>query len=120
MVQFQQGKEFYNQGAFERAAIALKRAYELRPGYRILYFLGWAENEIGNYTRALEAFNGFLAELQGALKDLRIGILRVEKADLENLTRRSPRPKTGAPAWPADAVGLCGKITASKSRATGQ
>jgi predicted hydrocarbon binding protein len=31
-------------------------------------------------------FNEFLAELQGALKDLRIGILRVEKADLENLT----------------------------------
>ena len=31
-------------------------------------------------------FNEFLGELQSALKDLAIGILRVEKADLENLT----------------------------------
>ena len=31
-------------------------------------------------------FNEFLGELQGALKDLAIGILRVEKADLDSLT----------------------------------
>jgi len=30
-------------------------------------------------------FNGFIAELQGQLRKLNVGILRVEKADLENL-----------------------------------
>ena len=64
-IQFEQGREFYNQGAYEKAAIALRRAFELRPSYRILYYLGWAESETGNYNRALTAFETYLKEAEG-------------------------------------------------------
>ncbi len=59
-VQFDQGKDLFNKGRYEQAAIALRRAYELRPSYKILYYVGWAEVENESYTRALEAFEQFL------------------------------------------------------------
>jgi hypothetical protein len=61
-LQFEQGKSFFNEGKFEQAAIALERAYQLRPSYRILYYVGLAETENGNYVRALEAYKKFVSE----------------------------------------------------------
>ncbi len=59
-IQFDQGRGLFNHGRYEQAAIALKRAYELRPGYKILYYLGLAEVEAESYARALTAFTLFL------------------------------------------------------------
>lgn len=61
---FEQGRRFFNEGQFEKAAIALERAYELRPSYKILYYLGWAECENENYERALDAFNSYLEQVE--------------------------------------------------------
>ena len=61
-LQFETGREFFNQGRYEEAAIAMKRAFELGPSYKILYYLGWAEGETGNFARALNAYKGYLAE----------------------------------------------------------
>jgi hypothetical protein len=61
-IQFEQGKEFFNDEKFEQAAIALSRAYELRPSPKILYYLGMAEAENGNYARAYEAYERYLEQ----------------------------------------------------------
>jgi len=39
-----------------------------------------------NLITRKDSFNDFIADLQDVLKNLRIGILRVEKGDLDNLT----------------------------------
>ena len=39
-----------------------------------------------NLIHHKDTFNGFIAELQEVLRSLRVGILRVEKSDIENLT----------------------------------
>ena len=85
MIQFEQGREFFNKGQFEKAAIALKRAFELRPGYKILYYLGWAESETGNYSRAVSAYNGYLADAPGKTEAARIAEV---KAEVEKLKAR--------------------------------
>ncbi len=64
-IQFEQGKTFFNEGKYEQAAIALERANELRPGHKILYYLGMAESENGNYVRALEAYDRYMEEAEG-------------------------------------------------------
>ena len=40
----------------------------------------------GNLITKKDSFNDFVANLQEVLRELRVGILRVEKADLENLS----------------------------------
>ncbi|MCU0725769.1 MAG: 4-vinyl reductase [Planctomycetes bacterium] len=40
----------------------------------------------GNLITKKDDFHGFMADLQRVLRELRIGILRVEKADLDGLT----------------------------------
>ncbi|MCP4674016.1 MAG: tetratricopeptide repeat protein [Deltaproteobacteria bacterium] len=87
-VQFEQGKTFFNEGKYEQAAIALERAYELRPGFKILYYLGLAEGEQGNYSRALMAYTRYL--LEGADKDdpKRVDEVRVEMERLSSMVGR--------------------------------
>ncbi len=81
-VQFEQGKAFFNEGKYEQAAIALERAYELRPGYKILYYLGLAESEQGNYSRALNAYTRYLVD--GAEQDDPARVQEV-RAEIEKL-----------------------------------
>ena len=85
MIQFEQGREFFNQGRFEKAAIALKRAFELRPSYKILYYLGWAESETADYSRAVNAYNGYLAEAPEETEADRIAEV---KGEVEKLKAR--------------------------------
>jgi len=60
--QFDRGRELYDAGQYEEAAIAFERAYELKPSYKLLYNWAQAENESGNYARALEVYQRYLQE----------------------------------------------------------
>jgi hypothetical protein len=60
--QFQNGIEFFKAGAFEQAAVAFARAYEIKPSYKILYNVGQVESELKHYARALDAYVRYLAE----------------------------------------------------------
>jgi len=62
-----QARELYNQAikSYERgehkdAAAAFRKAYELRPSYKILFNLGQAEASSGRYGLAMEAFQQYL------------------------------------------------------------
>ncbi|MDD5309863.1 MAG: PEGA domain-containing protein [Deltaproteobacteria bacterium] len=60
-IQFQQGVELYGDNRFEQAAVAFARAYELKPSYKILFNIAQAENELGHYAAALEAYRGYVS-----------------------------------------------------------
>lgn len=53
----------------------------------IFYMAGKKSGEeyFKNILKKTENFNEFIADLQQSLKELQIGILRVEKADIENM-----------------------------------
>ncbi len=60
--QFRTGVELYDEGKFDQAAIAFARAYELKPSYKILYNIAQTENQLGNYTAALDAYQRYLKD----------------------------------------------------------
>ncbi len=60
--QFQMGVELYDGGKYDQAAIAFARAYELKPSYKILYNIAQTENQMGNYTAALDAYQRYIED----------------------------------------------------------
>jgi tetratricopeptide (TPR) repeat protein len=60
--QFDAGRTAYDEGHFEDAARAFRRAYLLSSRYQLLYNIGQAELRGGHDDRALEAFEGFLRQ----------------------------------------------------------
>lgn len=83
--QFDRGMELYDAGQCEEAAIAFERAYELKPSYKILYNSAQAENECGNYARALEVYRRYLDEGGDEISTERIAQVRTEIERLETL-----------------------------------
>ena len=67
--------------------VLIKR-YDVETADRIFYEAGQTAGRhfYANLITKKDSFNDFVANLQDVLRDLRIGILRVEKADLDNMT----------------------------------
>ena len=65
----------------------LIKEFDAETADRIFYEAGKTagQNLYEHIITRKEDFNGFISELQNVLRNLKIGILRVEKADLENL-----------------------------------
>ncbi|MBW2278056.1 MAG: PEGA domain-containing protein [Deltaproteobacteria bacterium] len=61
-IQFDQGVLLYEEGRFDQAAVAFRRAYELKPSYKLLWNVAQVENELGNYSAALNAYTKYLAD----------------------------------------------------------
>lgn len=61
-VQWQQGIALFNEGEMEQAAILFRKAYELKPSYKILWNLAQAESELRHYAAALAAYKRYLAD----------------------------------------------------------
>ncbi|MCP4604985.1 MAG: hypothetical protein GY847_31430 [Proteobacteria bacterium] len=59
---FQEGVRAFEEARLGDALDAFKRAYGLRPSYRILFNIGQAEAELGHPHRAIESFEGYLAD----------------------------------------------------------
>lgn len=61
-IQFDQGLLLYEEGKYDQAAVAFRRAYELKPSYKLLWNVAQVENELGNYSAALKAYSDYLAD----------------------------------------------------------
>jgi hypothetical protein len=61
-IQFEQGVLLYEEGKYDQAAVAFRRAYELKPSYKLLWNVAQVENELGNYSAALDAYTKYLAD----------------------------------------------------------
>ncbi len=59
---FEEAKQLYSQEKFPEAADAFRRAYELKPSWKLLYNIGQSEAAARRYGLALEAFEKYLAE----------------------------------------------------------
>jgi len=60
--QYQQGIELFEAGRFEQAAVAFRKAYELKPAYKVLFNLAQAENNADRFAAALMAYTRYLAD----------------------------------------------------------
>jgi hypothetical protein len=83
--QFEQGISLYEEGKFDQAAVAFQRAYELKPSYKILYNIAQAQNQLGHYAAALQAYVSYLAEGADAVTAERSREIKVEIARLNTL-----------------------------------
>ena len=57
---FSQGVQFYNAGDYKLSLIEFRRSYDLSKNYRILYNIGQVNQQLGNYTNALQALERYL------------------------------------------------------------
>jgi len=58
---FKKGVQHYNAGQVDAALEAFRRAYELKPSWRIQYNIGQCEAALKRYGLAVEAFEAYLA-----------------------------------------------------------
>ncbi len=59
---FNEGTRFYSAGKFTEAAEAFRKAYALKPSWKLLYNIGQAEASCKRHGLALDAFEKYLAE----------------------------------------------------------
>jgi hypothetical protein len=64
---FQLGVELYDEGKFEEALIEFERAYEIAPHPLVLYNLAGTHRELSHYGAAIEYYERFLKEGEGAV-----------------------------------------------------
>jgi hypothetical protein len=83
--QFNIGLELYEQGDFEKAAIAFTTAYELKPSYKILFNIAQTENELKHYARAIEAYRRYMDEGGADISPDRAADVAREISRLESL-----------------------------------
>lgn len=77
-LQFRQGIELFEAGRFEQAAVAFRRAYELKPAYKVLFNLAQAENNANRFAAALWAYTKYLADGGGEIPRQRAEQVRAE------------------------------------------
>ncbi|MBW2459762.1 MAG: PEGA domain-containing protein, partial [Deltaproteobacteria bacterium] len=82
---FRQGVKLYNDGDFVAALVEFKRAYELKPHYRVLYNLGQTSRGLKDYAAALHAYEQYLEEGGTKLKPQR---RKEVEGHVEDLTAR--------------------------------
>jgi hypothetical protein len=61
-VAYQQGVTDFGAGRFDAAAAAFRKAFELKPSWKIRYNVGQSEAAARRYGLALDAFEAYLAE----------------------------------------------------------
>src|SRR4051794_14777734 len=59
---YDRGIELFNAGEHPLALVELRRAYEIAPTHRLLYFIGQAEIRVGALAEALQTLEGYLEE----------------------------------------------------------
>jgi len=59
---FDEGKALFEQGKYTAAAAAFRRAYELKPNWKLLYNIGQSEAAAKRHGRALQSFEGYLSQ----------------------------------------------------------
>jgi len=83
--QFERGIELFEAGRPEQAAVAFRKAYEMKPSWRILYNLAQAENNADRFAAALWAYTQYLAEGGEEIPAGRVEQVREEVKRLNSL-----------------------------------
>ena len=82
---YEEGKLAFFNERFMESADKFRKAYELKPAWRILYNIGQAEAAAKRYGLALEAFEQYLAEGGDEVVEERQDAVMKEIARLRNL-----------------------------------
>lgn len=82
---FEKGKALFKAGDYAEAAEAFRKAYELRPAWKILYNIGQCAAADKRYGEAIEAFERYLAEGGDEVPKERQGSVIEEVTRLRNL-----------------------------------
>ncbi|MBN2716988.1 MAG: tetratricopeptide repeat protein [Deltaproteobacteria bacterium] len=59
---FEEGAALFEHREYSKAAAAFRKAYKIKPSWKILYNIAQCETAAGQYGRALEDFETFLAQ----------------------------------------------------------
>lgn len=62
LASFNEGVSLFNSGKFQAAADTFRKAYDLKPSWKLLFNIGQSEAAARRYGLALEAFEQFLSE----------------------------------------------------------
>lgn len=62
LANFDEGVSLFNQGKFQAAADTFRKAYDMKPSWKLLFNIGQSEAAARRYGLALEAFEQFLSE----------------------------------------------------------
>jgi tetratricopeptide (TPR) repeat protein len=95
---YERGSAAYRKGEFREAVTLLERAYALRPDPVLLYNIGRAQEGLGDYPRAIAAYERYLKEESEvpdrAALERRISILRRQIAEQEQYKQRQQAQRT--------------------------
>lgn len=80
---YQRAIALYDDGVYDAALVELRRAYELRPSYKLLYNIGQVRLAMRDYAGALETFQQYLREGGGKVPSSRREAVQRELANLE-------------------------------------
>jgi Tetratricopeptide repeat len=82
---FKEGVGFYKDGKFDEAAESFKKAYDLKPTFKLLFNIGQAYAANKKYDLAVKAFEQYLVDGGDDLTDERRGEVLAEIAKLRPL-----------------------------------
>lgn len=91
---FKRGVELYEERDFRASILEFRRAYEIKPNFRVLYNIGMAHMELQEYVEAFDTLSRYLAEGGAAVPPDRV----VEvNAELEKAKARIARVEISSP-----------------------
>jgi tetratricopeptide (TPR) repeat protein len=108
---FKQGRDYFQAGEYTKAAVALKRAYVLRPHPALLRYLGQTYYKMNRAKDAVRAFKRYLKEAPKApdrkdilarIREIEMVVGAVDEEEEASPAKASPAPRP-APAAPAKA-----------------
>lgn len=78
----------YEDGVYDAALVELRRAYELRPSYKLLYNIGQVRLALKDYAGALEAYQQYLRDGGSQIPAARVESVEKEMARLDQRVAR--------------------------------
>ena len=85
---YERALSLYEDGVYDAALVELRRAYELRPSYKLLYNIGQVRLALKDYAGALEAYQQYLRDGGGQIPAARVEAVQKEMARLEQRVAR--------------------------------
>ena len=85
---YERALSLYEDGVYDAALVELRRAYELRPSYKLLYNIGQVRLALKDYAGALEAYQQYLRDGGGQIPAARVETVQKEMARLEQRVAR--------------------------------
>ncbi|MET0343343.1 MAG: hypothetical protein ABW252_20200 [Polyangiales bacterium] len=85
---YERALSLYEEGVYDAALVELRRAYDLRPTYKLLYNIGQVRVAMKDYAGALETFQQYLREGASKVPSARRAAVEKDIASLEQRVGR--------------------------------